>query len=535
LSSRDPGTADTSSGGAVAIDVAANLQVATPGAVEAAVMASVAGICQTLRLPATACTVTATINAALTQGSIECTVNGRVCRYDPQAETILKDYVGGDPSDPTTETDYIALLVRHALTLQPAVLLDEGMLDAWRVHLPAAVSRDDASVLLAGLLDARLPADDYAAIASHVAPEKAIGEVLEDCLAAFSATRVTVRVAQSYYDQVCADRAVDLTAVFEEMRLALFEGLGLLCPYIAIEPGAELRGRGFAVVMNALAGTPRCGIAADHVYVNDTPDRLRLMNLEGSRCLAPNLGAPGAVVDAASDETLTAIGLTVLRPLVYMAAAVREEIERHAALLVHQVALEMYRAATGALFPALADAARDAVPIWRLTAAVRELARDRVPLRSFPVLLERVVDFPFNAHAPNRYSIGDDRISSDVMVTPADDLVAFLRTGLAREIAWAVSQQTGTVVAFLADERKLAPLHQPDGTSVEETIGGLVRSVEEEMASRSATAPVRSLLARPETARRIRPHLRFRFPRLAVLSHADLPSDVNVQPVARVG
>lgn len=535
MSSPDATPAAANSDAVVPIVVAAKLQTAAPAAVEGAASAYTTSICRALGLPASACVVTVIVKDDLPPGSIECTVNGRACRHDRQTERLLKEYVGNDPDEAAAETEYIALLVRHAVSLQPAILLNDRVLDDWLRRVPAPPAREDGAMLLAGLLDARVRVDDHAAIAKLVTAEKPTGEVLEDCIAALSATQVTVRIAQAYYGAICAGPAGDVTQAFDEMRRGLFDELGVLCPCISVQPDPELRDRGFAVVMNALTGTPRAGIAANRVHVNDTPERLKLLNVEALDWPGPNLRFPAAVVAPDKEEMLTAAGLSVLRPLPYLVAAVREELQRHAALLVHQEALAMSRTVMLKGFPALTEAALAAVPFWQLTAALRELARDGVPLRSLPVILERVVDLPFSAEAKNRYSIGDDRISSDESGGHAGHLASFLRAGLAREIAWTVSRQTATVVVYLSDERKLAPLHEGRGTQFEETMDQFVRALEAEMAFLPPTAQVPALLTLPETAKLIRPSLRVRFPKLAVLSHSDLPADVNVQPVARIG
>jgi type III secretory pathway component EscV len=478
--------------------------------------------------------VTVNVKNDLRIGSIECTANGRSCRYDPQTEELLNDYVGSDSDAAAAEAEYFGLLVRHALCLQPAILVNGALLDEWRRHLPAGLSREDAATLLAGLLDARLRVDNPTAITTLISAEKTIAELLEDCLAAFSATHVTVRVARMYYDAICTDPAADLTQTFDSMRRELFGELGVPCPYISVEPDDELRDRGFAVVINGLTGTPRAGIPPDRMHVNDTPERLKLMNVEASNWRAPDVRYAGAVIARDHEELLTAAGLNVLLPLPYIVAAVREEVRRHAALLVNQEALAMLLAALRASFPVLTEAALSAVPLWQLTSALRELASDRVPLRSLPVILERVVDFPFSEHAENRYSVDEGRIVPEVEGSHADRLVSFLRAGLAREIAWVTSRQTTTVMVYLLDERDLSPLHDSEGTQFEEAIDEFIRALENEIAFLPPTAQAPSLLASTKTARLVRPVLRVRFPWMAVLSYADLPPDVNVQPVARI-
>ena len=485
-------------------------------------------------MPPVTCTVTVTVNDELAVGAMECEVNGCRCRYDQQTEAILQEYVGGDFQDAGIEAEYVALLCRHALCLQPAILVNERIIDEWRRGVPAPLSREDARLLLTGLLEARVRVDDYQAIAKLVVPEKPVGELLEECLGQFSKNRITLRVAAQYHDAIFV-KANEPAQIFDGMRQELYEELGVLCPFITVQSDPVLRDRGFELVINAASGTPRAGIAPGRVHVNDTVDCLRLMNVVSTAWPSPDRRRSGALVSPDQEEMLTAAGRTVLNPLQYIAGAVQEDLRRNASLLVHETSLTVLRTKLAAAFPALVDAASAAVPFWQLTAALRELARDRVPVRGLTRVMERVVDFPFSAFALNRYIIGEERIYSTGNGLETADLVSFLRAGLAREIAWASSRRTSTLVVYLADERELAPLHESGQASFEETVDRFVRAFEEESRHLPPTAHIRCLLAAPESARRLRPILRLRLPQVVVLSCADLPADVNVQPVARIG
>jgi len=265
------------------------------------------------------------------------------------------------------------------------------------------------------------------------------------------------------------------------------------------------------------------------VFVYGTEDRVRRLDFECAPWSSPDT-YPGVIVEADQEAALLASGLTVLRPLQYMVAMLRQEIRRRAPLLVHVCVLNYLRFR---LARELVDAASAVAPFWKVTAALRELVRDRVSCRDLNAILEHVVDFSFASHATNRWCIGDGRVAARNTTTLSDDLVSFLRTALAPQIAWAASRRTGTVVAYLLDESRLTTHAAADEAQVISTMNALIRAVEEKL-DRGGEGAASCLVVSDDTAKRIRRTFRLRFPRLAVLSYADLPSDVNINLEDRI-
>lgn len=171
-------------------------------------------------------------------------------------------------------------------------------------------------------------------------------------------------------------------------------------------------------------------------------------------------------------------------------------------------------ATLGSAWPVLERTCRAHVPADTFAATLRQLLQEEVSVRN----LRRIVQLLL------RYE-NEERPNSTV------DRVAYVRVGLSHAIAHKVSRGTDTVVVYLLDPALEDAVR--DGGD-DDAAGTLVRVIRQELAFLPATAQVPSILTEDELRRPVRRALEDELPHLQVVAYADLPADVNVQPVARI-
>ena len=454
-------------------------------------------------------------------GLIGLFVDGRPCRFprtniaeafayvdgtprvplDPEA--VLDGLQGsdGDGNNDERVGDLLAAVCRSAISGQPGILVDET---------------DDAG------LHAALNLGMSLAGAGGVTPEpdSEVGDPVERLLAALAAETIDVHIDPAYLQALSGDDPDG--ELFPFMRDGLFVELGLPLPRFHFRPDPSLRPAAFAFRINALRTLPRIGLSAETILVNDTPERLSLLNVGAEPTLNPASYQPAAIVGREHKDSLEEAGLTTWEPfgflILSLAAAIRQSAH---ALMTRDVAARLVQQ-LGLAFPIIEDGARAHLPPDAIVPILRELLLDGVPIRNMRRILELLLRFESLEPAAHR-----------------PDRVGFVRSGLADVIAFKVARGTGTVVVYLLDtELEDAIADRANGNARSDRdnrlSGRLSAAVRAELSYLPATAQVPALLTQDELRRPLRDLLRYEFPRMTVLAYGDLPPECNVQPVARI-
>jgi type III secretory pathway component EscV len=444
-------------------------------------------------------------------------VGGRPCRFPQTTIAEALAYVDGTPQVATNGdavldhlqgpgwgervAELLASVCRAAVSTQPGILLtsteDAGLRAA--IDLGMSIAGSDAAV-------------------QHLAHDS--GDPVERLLAALAAKTIDVHIDPAYLRILTAEHPGD--ELFRFLREGLFSELGLPLPPFHFRPDPSLRPAGFAFRINAVRILPRIGLSAGTILVNDTPERLALLNVDAQPTLNPATYQPGALVAEEHKEPLEAAGLTTWDPFEFLILSLAAAVRRSAhALMTQDVAARMVQV-LGHAFPVLEDVARNYAPPDVLAPVLRELVLNAVPICNLRRILELLLRYETVGAADH----GPDRM-------------AFVRWGLADVIASKAARGTATLVTYLLDpEIESAVANRLDGTAPtgpEDPLSErLSHAVQAELSYLPPTAQVPALLTRDELRRPLSDLLRHEFPRMMVLAYGDLPPDHNVQPVARI-
>jgi type III secretory pathway component EscV len=414
-------------------------------------------------------------------------------------EDLVAQVANGPRNDRgSAQDEFIAFVCREAIANQPSVL---------------ATGDDTRSPLDLGMRPAQGERADGSEGDADAARER--------LLAASRASAIEVLIDPSHLHALTNDR--DEIGEFDFMRDGLFVELGLELPSFEFHPDPSLRPGGFAFRFNARRTAPHVGLADGTALVNDTPDRLKLMNIAAMPAANPATRQPAAVVTSSEAEALEAAGLTTWTPLGYLILTFAVEVRRHAhALMTLDVSAAMVTR-LGMAVPVTESVAQRHAPPEVLTPILRELLADGVSIRNLQLIIERLA----------KHQTAGDEVRSL-------DRLRFVRASLADAIAFKFGRGTETLVTYILDpdlEQAVAARHaDAEPFWPQDAVAArLCAAVRSEQSHLPPTAQRPVILTRDDVRLPVRRALRVELPDIVVVGYSDIPPEFNVQPVARIG
>jgi FHIPEP family len=490
-------------------------------------------------------------------------VDDRPCRYSPELLAQVTAALGGQHAQPARNgsapdwpvqtvdgqssprrlADLLAWLCRESVKLQPSMLLGQNQCLAFAGRLrggsglpSALMTKEWLHDVLTGVLG----------LGISVADVRRIGEVLatlegddptdarELLVAALSTDVVELLVADHLWPQLGTGDLADENDQLAFAAEGMFEETGVVFPALRCVPPDGLPPDYFAFRVNHVLTAPWRCLREDEILVNDSAESLAEFT-SAEPIANPATGQLAAIVAASEQETLEARGLTTWTAAGYVILCLAHVLRTRAGCFVHHDKVQAQLDTLETVVPAAVRTARSQLRPSRFTALVRALAADHVPLRHLLVLLERVIDTPYAALGIERLALLDDAVtamgnSPDRLDDPLA-LETFVRTGLRQEIADQLTRRQGTLVTYLMDPAIEILLRSPHTDADEDAVLAAIR---EELQFLPPTARTPAVLTADDLRPLLRDLLARALPRLSVVGYGDLPSDLNVQPVARI-
>ena len=453
-----------------------------------------------------------------------CYVAGRLLDPDArphQIEGWLKDRPARQAADIAGE--FLRLACTQILERQPAILFGLPQARAYAALLAAGGSRPDPTRLLEVLspvLALRISIADLktvdAVLAEHRDDASTIATI-ESLIDTLRRSTVDLRMDRATLQRFTSLWASDGPGMFTFLRDGLFEELGMPFPALRFVVAPDQRPDTFAVQINDSVSVPLVVLQPNQVMVNDTADRLKLMDLAGGPTSNPATGHPNAVIDAASEARAEAAHLTTWNQMGHLVLCLAECLRQNLWTTIDRAGTRRQLQQLEGAFPALVESVRRGRTDEELTALLRELVRERVSVQNLRAILESVVD----------QDLATERSAGNV------DRVARTRIALGPAIAYKAARGTGTLVVYLVDAQ-IARLTAGSATALAPHADSIVAALRSELAHLPETAQVPCLLTSIESRAALQRVIATEYPRMTVLAHEELPPGFNVQPVARV-
>ncbi len=326
---------------------------------------------------------------------------------------------------------------------------------------------------------------------------------------------ISVEVGYALVGLVDEKQGGTLLTRVRAIRRQIATETGVVVAPVRIADNLQLGPRGYSILIKGIE------VARGELYA----ERLLAINpggaakaLEGIHTKEPAFGLPATWVGEEQRDTATSAGYTVVDPTTALSTHLSETIRTFLPdLLNRQQVKEMVDAVAQASPKLVEELVPKMVSLGEIQRVLRQLLRERVPVRDLVTILEAVAD------------------AASVSKDP-DVITEAVRSSIGRAICRPYQNEKGELtvigVAPALEERLMASLVKTDQGAMlaldpqqAQTIASrIAKALEQAMAQ-----PV--LLCSPA----LRPHLWRLFtrvlPHLGVLSHAEVPSHVHVVPV----
>ncbi len=176
------------------------------------------------------------------------------------------------------------------------------------------------------------------------------------------------------------------------MRDGLFVELGVRFPGVRARGNPGLPPGAYQIQINevpVVTGQATLG----HILVNDTVDRLRLMNVEGFEAMNPATRQPAAWVPEQNKEMLEAAGLTTWDVPGYMILHLAAVLRRHAREFVGVQEVQTMLDQLEKAFPAIVkEVVPKVVTVLKLTDILGRLVEEEISIRDLRGILQAIAE-----------------------------------------------------------------------------------------------------------------------------------------------
>ncbi|MFH1810087.1 MAG: type III secretion system export apparatus subunit SctV [Pseudomonadota bacterium] len=338
-------------------------------------------------------------------------------------------------------------------------------------------------------------------------------------------TPIALEVAQDLIPLVDdAQGSAFLNDMIPMMRDGLFYELGVRYPGLRVRGNEGDLPKGAYIIMINEIPLVMGTVDQEKLLVNDTPDRLKLLNIEGEPAVNPANQSECAWISIVHKEVAEQAGLTTWDAAGYMvlhlSAVLRKNASEFVGIQETQNMLEQLEQA----FPALVkEVVPKAVSPFQLTDILRRLVEEEISIRDLRSILQALAEW--------------GPVENDTVM-----LTEYVRAALKRYISHKYTRGQSTLIVYLLDPQ----IEETVRSSIQHTSSGSYLALEPEITQEilaavrneignlppSAQQPV--VLTTMEIRRYFRKLVELEFPHLAVLSYQELSPEMNIQPIARI-
>jgi type III secretion protein V len=365
---------------------------------------------------------------------------------------------------------------------------------------------------------------DAAPAASEPAPKEPINPDSELFIPVVTPIVLEVSDALVPFVDSRQDNGKFLYELIPFMRDGLFVELGVRFPGVRARGNPGLPPGAYQIQINevpVVTGQATLG----HILVNDTVDRLRLMNIEGFEAINPATRQPAAWVPEQNKEMLEAAGLTTWDVPGYMILHVAAVLRRYAREFVGVQEVQTMLDQLEKAFPAIVkEVVPKVVNVLKLADILGRLVEEEISIRDLRGILQALAE--------------QGQTEADSVM-----LTEHVRSALKRYVSHKYARGTNTLVVYLLDPQ----IEDAVRSSIKRTSAGthlalepdiaqeIVQAVKNECGHLPPTAQRPVILTSMDIRRYVRKLLEYEFnPPFSVVSYQELSPELNIQPVARI-
>lgn len=335
---------------------------------------------------------------------------------------------------------------------------------------------------------------------------------------------------------------------WKEMVKMLGDGLfyetGIFYPAIQIQVDETLESSYFRFEWNDFQLPPIKGLERVKVLVNDTTDRLTLLNIKGEEAINPVNGNECAIIDGAFADICEQSGLTTWDWKGYIILSLSSQIRKASAALVNRDYISFYLGKVEQAFPTLVAEINKKFEFAFLVQIFRGLLNEEISVRNSHELLGALLSLQSTIEIDASKYIAFDPITKGTYLSSKrveeldpQDYVEFARQQLKRFISRKYTRGGNTLVVYLLDpaiENFLEARKKLALPVLPKELETLLAAIRNEIGVLPPTAQYPIILTYGEIRSFLKKYISNEFPHLAVLAYGELSPDMNIQPLARI-
>ncbi len=349
-------------------------------------------------------------------------------------------------------------------------------------------------------------------------PEPVVEEKIEEFL---HPDRFEVEIGYSLIPMVDAGQGGNLLGKISTIRKTIALELGLIVPPIRIRDNIQLKSNAYSFKINGIEVAE--GTVMMNYFLVLNPDER--IDLQGVKTTEPTFGLPALWINDRERDKAEMSGYTVVEAPAVIATHLIEVLKANAHKLLDrqetQRMLDHLNESHSAVIEGLVP---DIIPLGVVTKVLKNLLREKLPIRNLVTILETVADY-------------------GGMTKDPDVLTEYVRASLSDIITANYKQNTGQVTIATFDpqlEDKIAGFVK-GGTGQAFNLGFspaevnlIFDSIGEKVQAMLAEGSRPALLVSPQIRRYVKSFIDQVLPDVSVLSYAELTSDTNLKSVGAV-
>ncbi|MCF6238981.1 MAG: flagellar biosynthesis protein FlhA, partial [Candidatus Marinimicrobia bacterium] len=355
-------------------------------------------------------------------------------------------------------------------------------------------------------------------LAEEEGPAPVIEEKIEEFL---HPDRFEIEIGYSLIPMVDTGQGGNLLNKISTIRKTIALELGLIVPPIRIRDNIQLKSNAYVFKINGIA-VAEATVMMNYFLVLNPDDRI---DLQGIKTTEPTFGLPAIWINDQERDKAEMSGYTVVEAPAGIATHLIEVLKANAHKLLDrqetQRMLDHLKESHAAVIEGLVP---DIIPLGVVTKILKNLLREKLPIRNLVTILETVADY-------------------GGMTKDPDVLTEYVRAALSDIITANYKQNTGQVTIATFDpqlEDKIVGFVKSGnaqafnlGFSPAE-VNKIFDSIGEKVQAMLSEGSRPALLVSPQIRRHVKNFIDQVLPDVSVLSYAELTSDTNLKSVGAV-
>ena len=482
-------------------------------------------------------------------------INDQRCDYSDHALEQIKryaDHVGKNRV--SNSASFWELLFQGLLFKQAAVLFTddhlEKCLSKCAIQSNSFDEKKQWTSLFKSLLNMHISLKNKELIARIIKSESVLDpmdllRLKEKLIDELQTNKIDVLVSKKYFQSITReDTFSGKDNLFYMMRDGLYYELGVTYPDFNLE-FADLPNGVIQFRINDQLTLPMIGIGENEILVNDTINRLRLMDKDivGTEIKNPANSNEGTLVDNKYQTLVDRENIYKWDAIGYFILLFSKTLRDERATFVTQSFLQKQLDKLKSYYDRNIELILNQNPISFLTQIFRSLVAENISIRNIKGICNYLLQNDWIQADESQHIIFDDRIPTmDLSLTDRKKdthfALQYVRNNLKQYISHQVTRGQNTLNVFLLEPEKIEnrireELEQELFPS-SELHDQLLLTIDREIKKIASSHKIPSILTTSSLRSYVRMLTQYRYPELTVLSYQELSPSMNIQPIARL-